>query len=196
MGNFEKGEQAIWAKAESKYGLSIPHAFRDRFEEDWERPDFNPDNEEEVQAALSDFRCFIDEFFEKFELLQYFSSRKTKVSSSKKRYQRSFEKRLHLVRFIMGSELPIIWEEREAFALLKRFDWKQVCAKWNEAHPYDLMSSEVLKNRYYRAIAEEDIQKEYIKRRYHFIPNLDKETYIKAIEAAKEAQNENTGHGN
>ena len=58
--------------------------------------------------TLNDLDGLIKEFFGKFELLEYFSSRKKpKDSASGKRYHRCFEKRLYLVEFVMGRRLTI-----------------------------------------------------------------------------------------
>ena len=183
----EKRQAAMWASCEKKLGGTLPQDFRTYLEAE------AGEGAADEDIALDDLNGLMKEFMHKVELAnlqKYFSSRKkSKDSASRKRYQRCFEKRLYIVSFIIGHRNPIIFEWPEAFAL-ERFDWKQVCAKWNEAHPYDRMSPELLKVRYYRAIAEEDIQQEYLRRRYTYIPNLDKEKYIKAIEAAKEAHNE------
>lgn len=182
--DFEKAKAAFWARWEKTLGISLSQDLRTYLEGN---AGGGPGDED---ITLNDLDGLIEEHVYVAGLLNYFSSRKkTEDSGSGKRYQRCFEKRLHIVSFIIGHRNPIIFEWREAFAF-ERFDWKQVCAKWNEAHPYDRMSPELLKARYYRAIAEEDIQQEYLRRRYTYIPNLDKEKFIKAMEAAKEAKHE------
>lgn len=166
MGDFEKKKQAIWAEAERKYGIDIPTAFQASFEEDLEA-DINDEGN-----YLEDLKGLIDGYFERLELLQYFSSRKTKDSVSKKPYPRPFKKRLYLVEFIMGQRIPEAPANLQkkgslTLTLSKSIDWEQVCKKWNKEHPYDHMDPPMLKAKYYRAIAEEDIQREFINRKYH-----------------------------
>tara|TARA_Y100000310_G_scaffold317685_1_gene370817 strand:+ start:567 stop:1262 length:696 start_codon:yes stop_codon:yes gene_type:complete len=126
---------------------------------------------EEVQPGKFDnasafIQHFLTQYFEievpMYELLGYFSSRKKpNRSASGKRSQRCFEKRLYLVKFVMDRRLAIANWKRKSFALRKRISWKQVCAEWNKAHPHDPMTPAVLKVGYYRAIAEEGIQRAY-----------------------------------
>jgi len=116
-----------------------------------------------------------EEFFERLDLLEYFSSRKKpKGSTPKKRYQRCFEKELYIVSFVILKLKPYILDVKETFISRPRADWKQLRDEWNKAHPFDRMSPEVLKVRYFRAIAKPDIQDAYIKSRFKEIP-LDSE---------------------
>ena len=121
-------------------------------------------------TSVADLDGMIGDFIVKWEILEpfaYFSSRKKpKDSASGKRYQRCFEKRLYVVEFVMGRRLTIANWKRKSFALRKRINWKQICAEWNEAHPHDRMSPAVLKVKYYRAIAEKDIQQGYFDRKW------------------------------
>lgn len=171
--NFEKDKEAIWTRWEKALGMPLSQDFRDSIEANVEVIAGEPD------IALKDLDGLIKEFFDKRELLEYFSSRKKpKGSTPKKRYQRCFEKRLYLVEFVMGRRLPIASWLSKSFALRKRFNWKQICTEWNEAHPNDHMSLEALKVRYYHAITEEDIQQEYLKRRFIRVPmNVGAEVY-------------------
>lgn len=139
---------------------------------------------DEEDIALRDLDGLIGDFFEHVALIEYFSSRKKpKGSTPKKRYQRCFENRLYLVEFVMRRHLfevdqTIANQGRESIDWRKRIDWKQMFVEWNEAHPNDHISPEVLKVRYYRAIAEEDIQREYIKGRFIRVPmNVGAEIY-------------------
>lgn len=158
--DFEKGKAAIWAKWGKKLGMPLPQEFRTQLEGNTGE---GPGDED---ITLNDLDGLIKEFFDKFELLEYFSSRKNpKDSASGKRYHRCFEKRLHLVEFVMERRLTIANWKRKSFALRKRINWKQICAEWNEAHPYDQMKPQLLKVRYYRAIAEGNIQREYFARK-------------------------------
>ena len=157
--DFREAKDAIWAKWERKVRMPLPQEFRDEIERDLDR---GPGDED---ITLADLDGLIWEFFDKFERLEYLSSRKPKHSASSKRYHRCFEKRLYLVEFVMDRRLTIANWKRKSFALRKRINWKRVCAEWNKAHPHDPMSPATLKVRYYRAIAEEDIQRELDKKR-------------------------------
>lgn len=159
MRDLAKKKQDIWAKWERTSGVPLPQTFRDLVEQDYDDYD--------GEIYLSDLDGGIEDFFKKIVALQYLpSSRKPKAPVPQKRYQRSFNKRLHLVDFIIGRQLTIRNHRQRSFTHQRRINWKQTCEDWNEAHPYDLMTPEVLKATYYRAVAEEDIQREYFDRKY------------------------------
>ena len=177
--DFEKRKAALWTKREKAQGMPLSQDFRESFEASVEVIA----GEEDIY--LQDLDSLIGDFFEHAaRLTEYFSSRKKpKGSTLKKRYQRCFEKRLYLVEFVMGRHLfevdqIIAKRGRESIDWRKRIDWKQMSVEWNEAHPNDHMSLEVLKVRYYRAIAEADIQQEYIERSFIRVPmNVGAELY-------------------
>jgi hypothetical protein len=150
----EKGEKdlaALWKKWGKTLGKRIPQEARTRLEADVEG---GPDED----IFLKDLDDQIKEFLEKVVLFEwetdmekYFSHRKKPKVEGETRYQRSFEKRLYLVRFVLATQ---------SFSPRKRIDWEQVCTQWNKAHPNDLyIKKEVLKVNYYRALAIEDIQR-------------------------------------
>ena len=177
--DFEKDKGAIWARWEKAQGMPLSQDFREGLEATVEVIA----GEEDI--ALQDLDGLIGDFFEHAApLIQYFSSRKKpKNPIPKKRYQRCFEKRLYLVEFVMWRHLievdqMIANRGRESINWRKRINWKQMCVEWNEAHPNDHMSLEVLKVRYYRAIAEAAIQQEYIERSFIRVPmNVGAELY-------------------
>lgn len=148
--DLEKKKDAVWKQWESKLGKRILPNVRARFEADLET-----DIDEEVYVA--DLDDLMKENLEKFKLLfderEYFSHRKKPNVTSTKRYQRCFERRVYLVKFIMGRNL--------ATHNSKRINWKQLCIDWNEAHPNDTFHPKVIKVRYYRALAEPEIRKIY-----------------------------------
>ena len=82
----------------------------------------------------------------------------TPQNSSRKRYQRPFQKRLHLVYFIIGQQIS---SKKQRKKIRKRINWETTCKAWNEAHPNDPMTPKVLKATYYRAVGEEDLQQEF-----------------------------------
>lgn len=90
--------------------------------------------------------------------LSYLPSPKTPKNPPTSRYQRPFRKRLHLVEFIIAHRLTER-KRRQSASIRRRINWKNTCAAWNESHPYDPMTPEVLKATFYRAIADEDVQR-------------------------------------
>jgi len=66
-----------------------------------------------------------------------------------------------MVGFIIDQQLIHRGRKQRSFIYRKRINWKQTCVAWNEAHPYDQMTSAVLKANFYRAITEEKLQQEY-----------------------------------
>jgi len=111
----------------------------------------------------------MEAYFEKTKLVEYFSSRKqTNSLGTGKRYQKCFDKRLYLVEFLLIPRLGAHYNNMKTWplGLHGQIDWRQACAQWNKAHPYDQMRPADLKSRYYHAIAEEGIQQEFLARRY------------------------------
>jgi hypothetical protein len=175
--DFEKRKAALWTKWEKAKGFSVPEAVRERWEEAVGLMD------SDCEIALRDLNGYIEDRLNELEFLEaenYFSNRKKTEVAVTKRYQRCFGKRLYLVEFVMKRHLTIANQGHKSVVanygqrLRKRIDWKQMCVEWNEAHPNDHMSPEVLKVRYYRAIAEEDIKREYLNRRF---PTILKEIW-------------------
>ena len=167
--DFEKRKAALWTKWEKAKGIRFPEEVREK----WEEAVGLMDGEDEI--ALIDLNNHIEDRLHDMEFLEtakYFSNRKKPEVAVTKRYQRCFEKRLYLVEFIMKRLLAITKRGHKSILdiylqrLQKRIDWKQMCVEWNEKHPNDCMSPEVLKVRYYRAIAKEDIEREYLTRRF------------------------------
>lgn len=145
-----KRKNTLWKNWEEKLGKRIPQDVRAHFEADVET---GPDED----VALLDLNGLIEETIERAALLngveKYFSGRSKPKVMSTKRYQRSFEKRVYLVKFVLATQ---------RFFPRKRIDWERVCSEWNMAHPNDLFTKEVIKVRYYRAIAEKDIKQIYL----------------------------------
>ncbi len=170
----ERLKRAIWVKAEKRLGIAVPPESRANFEEN-----LGYHNED---TALEDFEATLDDFCRSAELLclsEYFSDRKgPKEAVIGKRYQKCFEKSLYLVEFVMDRR-PLRKHALTFLDALKggRINWKRVRAEWNEANPHDPMSPGVLKVRYYRAIAAEDIQREYYRRRYQNMAGVMQESF-------------------
>jgi len=118
------------------------------------------------------------------EAAVYFASRPSvEKQAPTKRYQRCFEKRLHLVDFVLKRTLNLrsrkddtipAWYHEKFFPNVKgyvkgptkRINWSVLASEWNEAHAHDLMQADTLKRDYYRAVCEADIQREYLHRQY------------------------------
>jgi hypothetical protein len=155
---FEERKQATWRKWERRLNLPLSAKFRQAFEADLV---FN-----DTEVRLKDLDDALTDFFKRVAALQYFPSPKQASHRPGKRYQRAFQKRLHLIDFVIEEQLTLrnLWQR--SFAGHKRINWGKTCNAWNEVHPYDPMTSKVLKATYYRAIAQEDIQQVYFKEKY------------------------------
>ncbi|MBT9141583.1 MAG: hypothetical protein DDT30_02183 [Dehalococcoidia bacterium] len=164
----EQRRQSIFRKYERTYGTTLSKDFRAKFEED-----AGSSGDDEI--SLDDLDGVLKDFFERVKLLVYLSSRKKpKKPVSRKRYDLCFENRLSLVGFVLARR-PY---EENSFILRKRLNWEQIWAEWKATSPHDSVSLKVLKVRYYRAIADEDIQREYYRRRYHAIADLKDSPFV------------------
>ena len=145
--DFEKSKTVLWKKMERHIGNRIPDPLREECEQVFGLM-------EDVDE-LTDFEGFLKDYLHLLNYaatVDYFSHRQKPKVEGRGRYQRSFEKRLYLVRFVLATR---------SYSH-KRIDWEQVCTQWNKAHPNDLYTKEVLKVNYYRALAIEDIQRIYL----------------------------------
>ena len=162
----EKKKRQTWAEVEKDYGLHIP-----------------PKARREAEKLFFDGRCDEEDEWKEFEscLPDYIPLMEACLLSGVKRttsqqsegeaevrrkYQKSFERRLHLVSFVADCTLNL---NNWADGTLKpdeRIKWKKICAEWNRKCPYDSMSLNVLKVEYYRGRNEKDIQREYYSRKY------------------------------
>jgi len=151
MGNdFKSKIDANWKYWEKRTELRIPDAFR----ESVELPNFLLLSNDET--GLEDMNYDLERYFELSKYIaeaNYFSNRKKPKVKGERRYQRSFEKQLYLVKFVIAAT-PVFSR--------KRIDWKQVCTQWNKAHPNDLYTKETLKSNYYKALQYKDIQRIYL----------------------------------
>lgn len=174
--DFKKEKQAELRKQERQWGIHVPDSVR-RLMEDMAGAVHDDDDLEYFKSTLTDYMTLIAAVLGHHMVndKKRHSANELGEATNRKRYQRSFEKRLHLVGFVsakvLGLENLVDW----SFTPHKRIKWGQVCNKWNKEHPYDLMTPAVLKATYYRAITEADIQREYFNRRYREIEILRKE---------------------
>ena len=169
----EPSRQRFWAKMARRYGVHLPPPLRDQLERESGRDECNPCDREEVGVFLSDLNGVAEDFLAKVRHLQddqYLkrllgSRTASKPASTGKKYQRCFEKRLHLVDFVVGRRLTEGNLVSRSLALHRRFKWRQICGQWNESHPYDQMTPDVLKATFYRAVRDHDLQEEFLARR-------------------------------
>jgi len=167
----EQHKRSIWAKHEKSMGHRIKPAIRQYIENTLFHGIYDT-------AALEDLDVSIPDYLGLIAILpensgsRFLSETKSRDRTRKKRYWKCFERRLHIVDFVMGNDLTLNNLVNRSFAPRKRIMWKLICDKWNKAHPYDLIKLEVLKVQFYRAIAEEDIQREYFVRKEKEIADM------------------------
>jgi hypothetical protein len=89
------------------------------------------------------------------------SNSSTGSQRGKKLYLRPLQKRSHLVDFVIKNQLTMRTRKNVS---RRRFNWRQMCDRWNDAHSYDIMKPSVLKATYYRAAADKEVQKAVITR--------------------------------
>ena len=125
----------------------------------------DPEELEDLEEGVETFKRLLLPVFEAVQALAYFRGRPTqRLVAPKKRYARPFEKRLHLVDFVIGMQLRLQDLLGPSYRR-PRIDWEQVRGAWNEAHPHDLMTPAVLKRTFYRAVGEAEIRKEFLGRK-------------------------------
>jgi hypothetical protein len=76
-----------------------------------------------------------------------------KASQTSKIYRKPFERRLYLLKFVLG----FVWQNKRVCKGYKhktRQDWEQITTDWNKANPSDTMSLDVLRAAYYRAYSD------------------------------------------
>lgn len=181
--NLDKEKKAEWRKQERQWGIYMPQPVR-KVIEDIAGPVCHYGDVEDFKGTLTDFMRLTHAVLQHMaNVNKRQSANEPGEATGRKRYQRSFEKRLHLVEFVAEHELTVKSLLEETFAHHTRFNWKQICTDWNEAHPYDPMTPAVLKATYYRAIAQLDIQREYFDGRYN---ELAEKVWPVATKLAKE----------
>ena len=149
--NFEQRKRA-WARVQRQLGFYAPKNVRRSIEEELERTE----DMEDYEGSVGDFL----RIGKLFAASSYLPKPKTPHNPPKKRYQRPFQKRLHLVYFVIGKQLS---SKKQRNKIRKRINWGDTCKAWNEEHPNDQMTPNVLKSTFYRAVGEEDLQREFIK---------------------------------
>jgi hypothetical protein len=164
--DFERRKRAIWAKHEKTFGQPIKPVIRNFIENGLLHLGFHDSDAEDLDSLVPDYLRLIALWVDN-NLPGGNSSRQSDTWDNipKKRYQKCFERRLHLIGFVGKEFLNLNHLVDQSFTPHKRLKWGPICDKWNKAHPYDPMTSAVLKVEFYRAIAEKDIQREYFVRK-------------------------------
>jgi len=85
-----------------------------------------------------------------------------KLRERQRIYQKPFRRRLQILDFVAQRWVPFAYLlQRELDTAGRRIDWKNVCAEWNKAHPYDTMAREHLRVMYARATRERYLRETY-----------------------------------
>lgn len=158
MTDWEECKQAVWQKVQSELHFYAPRKVKEQIEK----------NAGAVhdEVGLEDYEGTVRDFMQVAKLCyesHYFNSHRSNTSHPKKRYQRCFQKQLYVVDFVMSQRFPVV--NGQVRPPSKRINWKQTCEAWNRAHPNDPMSLDVLKVKFYRALASEDVKQEHFRRR-------------------------------
>lgn len=156
--DFEKRKKAIWAKWQQKTGYPLTHRdwqpFRRLVEEDCSFKD-------EDDMDLKDLESGIKYLFTMIMSMPYFPKPVDKPSGSRGPYRRALERRLFLVDFVLSRHMTLKHLIHRDIRKRSRIDWKQLSKEWNEINPSSPMTKKVLKDTFYRAVKELDIQKAF-----------------------------------
>lgn len=156
----EKAKQAIWARARKQVGWREPEDFHQYVD----RSAGEIYDAEDTQH----YEGTVLQFMEAGKLAaehQYFPASKAPKRPREKRYNKPFERRLHIVDFIIGQQLTLRQRKKRSFHRHKQIKWKRILIAWNEAHPYDIMTLGRLQVAYRQAITQPDIQQAYFDRK-------------------------------
>lgn len=159
--DWEKEKEKIWAEARKDFGIHIPRNIKSKI-----------DNIAGPIREADDLDCYRRTVYEHLELIKeimaysYFPHPRTPQNPPERRYQRPLKKRLYLVKFVITQQLT---SKKQRTKIRKTIKWEGTCRAWNEAHPNDPMTPEVLKRTFYRAIADADLQREFGKEMGCFI---------------------------
>lgn len=151
--DLEQQRQRAWARLKKEFGFCpVPEAIQriDEFA--------GPIREEEDLPCYERIAAQYMEVTKLQSAATSFPKPKTPQNPSKERYERPFQKRLHLVYFVIAWQ---IGPKTQRNKIRKRINWKATCEAWNEAHPYDQKTPKVLKATFHRAIDDGDLQREF-----------------------------------
>ena len=160
---FRRDIRAIEADAETRLGRYLPDEFRrivaSHVVEDGTIRYYDGDpgeNEYNVQT----YREFMEKYVEAVLSLDDAAKprvKQTPASEAKsvpsKIYRKTFERRLHLLDFVL---------KRKGDGRARRGFWKATVAEWNHEHPHDQRTPEDLKTRYSEYVNNSDLWNSYV----------------------------------
>ena len=156
MNDTEQHIRAIWRKHEKEFAFRVHPDVKRAMEK---YIGFNTTDDEEI--ALEDLDGLLKELMPVAKLAAessfFRSPKELKNKEPRRRYQRPLNKRLHLVEFIISKQRLV----NSDLITHPRIKWKTTCKAWNEAHPYDQMTKDVLKATFFRAVVDEDVQRAF-----------------------------------
>ena len=153
MKNEEQYKKAVWQQAQREVGIPVPPLIRSAFD-----TSAATDNIEKYKRNVYAFTQAY-----KLEMASKLLPRPQKIQKGPRGpYQRSLNKRAHLVRFVIDKQLTYRNSNQPSYKDRPRIKWKKIRDAWNEAHPYDLMTPAILKATYYRAAKDSDVQQQCI----------------------------------
>jgi len=157
MKDIEQYNKNLWKQVQTDVGVSIHPLIRGAIEELARTGTNNIEKYKRNIYAYATTQKLVEEE-------GCFPSPKKKIKNEKRqRYQRSFQKRLHLVQFVIHEQLNVKPRRKYLFHHQSPIPWEKICEAWNRDHEYDQMTKEVLKASYYRAKQDRDLYEEYFK---------------------------------
>lgn len=169
----EKRKQAIWRECEQRWHSQFSEKTRAEVEKDKLGGVYEEEDLDSLKSYLEDASPILKDVIANSHNRQPDNDN----ALPRKRYPRSFEKRLHLVTFVADRKQS------------GRIDWQHLAAEWNKEHPYDPMTPAVLKVEYHRAKGQDKVmQAEFAKRRHpQYAPQIKEfALHAKVISLAEE----------
>ncbi len=158
--DLKQKKDAIWAKWEREAGFPLAQPFRNAVEKQagpylgYDEDNWLIDLDGSILSAI--------------EIVN--SARPTSPTVSvpkgepKKRYSKPFERRFHLVKFVVerlvrSSKVRYGVEDKRDIEkwLRLRFNWQLIANEWNVAYPFERIKPEVLRVEYYRAVQDDNL---------------------------------------
>ncbi len=165
----ENKKSQIWVEMEERYRIPIDQETRQYIENTFFRDAHDPEvDSEDFEDMLPDY-CGLLAVWSRNHLNNalYNSDAEHIGEANKKRYKKSFEKRLKKVSFV--ADLNLTFDDLKAQNLKpsNRIDWQLMCDKWNKANPRlkCKMTPKVFKVEYHKYRQEESVKREYFLRK-------------------------------
>lgn len=172
--DYERGKKLVWARVQKKLEFIAPPEVKKYI--DSEAGLVHDSEDLEAYEGTVTSLLFVAKLQAMFQYLppQRFSSG-TSSKKNRKLYLRPLQRRSHLVDFVIKHQLTMRTRKNIS---RRRFNWRQICNQWNDAHSYDIMNPLVLKATYYRAAADKEVQKAVITRQIKLLEkSLEKTLY-------------------